>query len=647
MKTKHLITTALLATLMMGGSMSPLYAQEAATITATCADDFTAAAYLPAETDSFITINAAGIMGLARKAGLQESRILAELAAVESVAMGLPVGWEHLYDTYAAVAELAIRISVEEGIKSAWANMADAAIAPILQQVASAQANQVRPIVENINSISQPAYAVLRVKPGQEQLLSAICAELEHDISQMDITAMPGTEAHQSNGWKGISLNIAAAVEQDSIPAEYKEGLKEIKTFYMVYRVEGNALIFALCDDTAKLKVCANGAESILSTAKADFLQGMEPHRALAAGSISPALLNSIRNFPLAALNAAVAPIGDAFNRIATQCPQMQTEMKSGAASLQQIVAELSKILPAVDSPLTFSAWHDGDLHLTMESDACGESFTTATVNTAGKENAAVYLYGSTVNTPNLPNLTTTINCVFDVVNTYAYTLPADAQREMLMQLGSARMVYAMLPGMLAPVKQMFDSLGNGWCVTVGSAESEGVADTYAGMSINVADRAGLTTGWKGTINTLAAIKRLVAPEEADQLQHLFDDVEATELTPGATLYGCKQSTAAMVLSDTELIFSNDFRYASRLATQPQQETVCGIKAGVNLAPIIKYIDEQETRLTTTASAGKSQHFRQSCRAELLRLMTGGTLYLTTENDRMQLRIDLNTPGLK
>ena len=84
MKAKHILSTTLLAALMMGSNMSPLYAQEAATVTATCADDFTAAAYLPAELDSFITINATGIMELAKKTGLPEEQIPAELSAIET-----------------------------------------------------------------------------------------------------------------------------------------------------------------------------------------------------------------------------------------------------------------------------------------------------------------------------------------------------------------------------------------------------------------------------------------------------------------------------------------------------------------------------------------------------------------------------------
>lgn len=644
MKAKHLLTTTLLTALMMGGSMSPLYAQEAATITATCADDFTAAAYLPAELDSFITVNAAGMMELAKKTGLPEEEIPAELAAIESVAMGLPVGWEHLYDAYAQIAGLIYQAIVQEGIQTTWANMADTAIAPILQQVATKVGNPGLTIVETLNSISQPAYAVMRVKPGQEQLLSDISVKLAHEISHLEVIAPPGCEPYRANGWSGVSINIAAVAEHEPIPAEYKEGLKQLKTFYFVYRVEGNVLIFALCDDTAKLKVCTSAAESILSTPKADFMQGMEPHRALVAGSIAPALLNSIRNIPLTALNDAVAPIRDSLNRIATECPQMQAEMKSGAASLQQIVTELSKLLPANNSPFTFTAWHDGDLHLAMESDACGESFTTATVNTTGKEDAAVYLYGSTVNTPNLPNLDTTINCVFDVVNTFAYTLPAEEQREVLLQLGSARMVYAMLPGMLAPVKQMVDSLGNGWCVTMGYSADESANEPYVGLSINVADRAGLATGWKGTLNTITGVIGMVAPEDADLLQNLIAEVEEKPLTATATMYGHNQCPAAVVLSDSELVIGSDFRYAGKIAAQPQQESICGIKMGFRLAPFLQY---NIPRQRTTDAAGVHALIYKGCCEHILSIVTGGTLYLTEEGGKTKLKVDITTPGLR
>ncbi len=644
MKAKHLITTTMLAALMMGGSMSPLYAQEAATITATCADDFTAAAYLPAELDSFITVNAAGMMELAKKTGLPEEEIPAELAAIESVAMGLPVGWEHLYDAYAQIAGLVYHAIVKEGIQTVWANMADAAIAPILQQVATRVGNPALTIVETVNSISQPAYAVLRVKPGQEQLLSDISAKLDKEISQLEIIAPPGCEPYRANGWSGVSINIAAVVEHEPIQAEYKEGLKQLKPFYCVYRVEGNVLIFALCDDTAKLKVCTNAAESVLSTPKAAFMQGMEPHRALVAGSIAPALLNSMRSIPLTALNEAIAPIRDSLNRIAAECPQMQAEMKSGAASLQQIVTELSKLLPDNDSPFTFTAWHDGDLHLAMESDACGESFTTATVNTTGKEDAAVYLYGSTLKTPNLPNLDTTVNCVFDVVNTFAYTLPADEQRDVLMQLGSARMVYAMLPGMLAPVKKMVDSLGNGWCVTLGSSESEGTTEPYAGLSINVADRAGLDTGWKGTINTLTGLIGMVAPEDADLLQNLIAEVEEKPLTATATMYGHNQCPAAVVLSDSELVIGSDFRHAGKIATQTQTESVSGIKMGFRLAPFLQF---NCPRQRTCDAAGVQALVYKHCCEHILSIVTGGTLYLTEEDGKIKLYVDITTPGLR
>lgn len=644
MKAKHLITTTMLATLMMGGSMSPLYAQETATITATCADNFTAAAYLPAEMDSFITLNAAGMLELAKKVGLPEEEIPAELAAIESVALGLPAGWEHLYEAYGQIAGLLYQAIVEEGIKTVWADMADAAIAPILRQGVTKAGNPVFSIVETVNNISQPAYAVLRVKPGQEQLLSDISVKLTHGISHLEVIATPGCEPYRANGWSGVSINIAAVVEHEPIPAEYKEAVKQIKPFYCVYRVEGNALIFALCDDTAKLKVCTSAAESVLSTPKAAFMQNMEPHQALVAGSTAPALLNSTNSIPLVTLNAAIAPIRDALNRIAEECPQMQAEMKSGAASLQQIVTELSKLMPASNCPLTLKAWHDGDLHLSIEGDAYGDSFTTATVNTAGKEEAAVYLYGSTLKTPNLPNLDTTVNCVFDVVNTYAYTLPADAQSEVLMQLGSARMVYAMLPGMLAPVKKMVDSLGNGWCVTLGRAESEGSTEPYVGMSINVADRDGLASGWKGTVNTIAGVVGMVAPEDANLIQDAIAEVEEKQLSPTATMYGHNQSPAAVVLSDSELIIGSDFRYAGKIAAQPRTESISGIKMGFRLAPFLQFNCPPQR---TCDEAGVQALVYKACCEQILSIVTGGTLYLTVEDGKMKLNVDITTPGLR
>ena len=107
--------------------------------------------------------------------------------------------------------------------------------------------------------------------------------------------------------------------------------------------------------------------------------------------------------------------------------------MQSGAKSVQQIAAELAKLTPEVNSPLTFAAWHDGNLHFALEADACGNTFTTATVNTAGKDTAALYLYGSTLHSPNLPSMDTPVYSGFDVCNTIAHTLPQQEQSDVLM----------------------------------------------------------------------------------------------------------------------------------------------------------------------------------------------------------------------
>lgn len=652
MKIHQFFAGALLAGLALpgGGLCQPLYAQAAATAPTAYTDAFAAAAYLPAETESFGVLNTAALTELALKAGLPQECIPAELAAIDSIAIGIPNDWAKGIDAYAAIADIALRIVASNDILADWSTTANAACAQTLRNTEPDYTAQTAAVQTWANSPTAQAYAILCTKPGQEAAQAQICGFLDSFCEHMQLTDKAVT-AYQQNGWKGVHLRFDTAAT-NLMPMELEQALENLN-LYLVYRVEGRAIIAAICHDPTRLSICTKAENSVLNTPKVEFLPVQEPHRILFAGNISPAILNSLNNIPQRLLGAIGSPLIQGFNNIAAQHPHLATEMQSGAKSVQQIVAELAKLTPEVNSPLTFAAWHDGNLHFELEADACGNTFTTATVNTAGKDTAALYLYGSTLHSPNLPSLDTLVYCGFDVCNTIAHTLPLQEQSDVLMKLNTAKMVYAMLPGMLAPVGNMIDSLGNGWCITTARvhSEAEGTTDSVFGVNINVANRTKLAEGWQGTLNNITALTGMVAPDKAVLIESMSDGIYSKELNPGGekryTLYShplCR--AAALVLSDTELMLSNDFRYACSLPLHPHPENICGIKMGFDLKQlIIQYPHHRNRR--TTSQADVQALIRNAICEHVLSVISGGTLYLTTENGKMKLSIHLDTPGLR
>lgn len=645
MKTHHLFAKTLLAGLMLGGGIcQPLYAQEAPAASAACADDFAAAAYLPANSESFGVLNTAALMELAHKAGLPQAAIPAEIAAIDSVAIGIPNDWTNGIDAYMAICELALQTAITDLVLPDWATKANKNVANIISNARPDYQQAADTILNWADTPSAPAYAIIHIKPGQEAQLTRLCEKLDTLCQQLQLTEKAVT-AYQSNGWEGLHIKFDTAAIA-IFPKNVEEALQKLN-IYLVYRVENNALMMSVCQDPAQLQLGNGTTHSVLSSPQADFMRHMEPHRALLAGSVNPAILNSLHRCITRVPGSMAAPIQQIFNNIAEQCPEVRTEMKSGLTSIQQILAELSKLTPQVNSPFTFCAWHDGNLHFTAQGDACGESFSTATVNTAGTDTAGIYLYGSTLHSPNLPDLDTLVYCGFDVTNTIAYTLPTEAQQELIIQLGTSKMIYAMLPGMLAPVGQMVDALGNGWCYTM-TADPQGMPDHA--FRININDATKLSLGWAGTKQNAALLCSMMTFFDNEEVLDIFESYREQDISAAqdgtAMLYThilCPGG--GMACTNTQLVLATNAQQAADAALHPRTEELCGIKMGFRLEQLL--LDRHPKNRRTTTEADVQAIIRNTIRQHVLSIITGGTLFLTTENGKMKLQIDLTTPGLQ
>ena len=58
-------------------------------------------------------------------------------------------------------------------------------------------------------------------------------------------------------------------------------------------------------------------------------------------------------------------------------------------------------------------------------------------------------------------------------------------------------------------------------------------------------------------------------------------------------------------------------------------------------------LDRHPKNRRTTTEADVQAIIRHTIRQHVLSIITGGTLFLTTENGKMKLQIDLTTPGLQ
>ncbi len=597
---------------------------------------FPALAYIPATADTYLAVNMEEII----KTGLKicpnwEMTLPKEATMVKSAALAFSAGNEKVLTTLLSAAT----------------------------SIAAAQNGLPAPV---INPMALATDALQNVKPIY---LSATLTDKETAEGVMALISMtrPNIEQEapfltfsENNGWSCISCKLSD-IPQGAFPVDTAQFGDT--TITVAYRQIENAIVVAICNNPAELSTPASAKESVLGTIAADSLNSLGGKPGLFTASASAALQNALQEF---AVNTTFSAVIANFSQILPE--ESAQKLCSAFGKLEQII----KTFPKATKPLAITAWQNGDVHLTIESDSYGSTFNTGNTCTTAPKGTVFYAYGSGLTNHPKIDYNGLIDAYFEIIAVMSGKEAA---------LSQARA--AIENNLTSPMQKLISSLASGWNFTIDMQANDTIPVDYAD------ETAGTVNGWAPRIAFAMQLKDKTAFEQA--VKATFDAIHniAAEIAPGAearvdALLATEQSTigkaavynfsniskpqqglsAGYAVSDTAAALGSDTTLAAQMATASANTAVAGWFCELNLAPIATAMEvelnatqiraDYYTRkdpedfmgvsLTSNAKihAKRIENFRR-----VISMVTGGKAFLITQDGKYIFHLQADTPCLK
>lgn len=463
----------------------------------------------------------------------------------------------------------------------------------------------------------------------------------------------------ESNGWSCISCKLTD-LPQGTFPIDTASFGDT--TITVAYRQIENAIVVAICNNPAELSTPASAKESVLGTIAADSLNSLGGKPGLFTASASAALQNALQEFAVnATFSAAVANFSRIFPRETTQ------KLSSAFGKLEQII----KNFPKASKPLAITAWQDGNVHLTVESDSFGSTFNTATTCSTAPKDTIFYAYGSGIT--NLPkaDYKALIDAYFEIFAVIS------GKTALLTQTRTA------IENNMAPVQKLVNSLDSGWNFSIDtngtnirpidySDETAGTVNAIApriSFAMQLKDKAAFEQAVKATFEAIHNIAAEINPGS----ETIVDTLLATEQSTigKADVYNFSNIskpqqglTAGYAVSDTAVALGTDAKLTAQMATATANTAVAGWFCELNLSPIVSAMETELNATQTRASyytqkapddymgntlnshaeiqAKKIQDFRK-----VISMITGCKAFLITQDGKYIFHLQADTPCLK
>ncbi len=662
MKKHHLITTAMTGlTVLTGGMLSSCSDEEAVsteqtqakasyyTAQAVNADTaearakvFPALAWLPKGTNTYITGNVTEFLSVVNKvSGSEPFEIPLELQSIDTLAIGLTEGTEKACEDLVTVHN-----QVLEGILQEKQPDVDR----MLKSIADA-AQKIKPI-----------YLVATCHTEDEA--KALAAQLNFLIA-LSLKDAPFLKTSQLGGWNLVTCKPA------DIPAELTgTNLSACGDLAVSLGItsRGNAMVAALTVNPQELQVPATAAESVLGTDAANALDEALEGKGLAALSISPNLANALRDYYVRFVELAMSGYSEINKRIGKE----EDRTEKAVAAFKTLAALYKKLMPYSKYPSGITLWQDGDLHLCLQCDSDGVEFSTAQLNTTMPQDAFIYAYGSGVanmNCPSMEDIDRAAEAIFTLVS--ISESPSDAQK--------CQELYNDIKGMLPHLDTLHNSLGKGWVATadLSATETNYMAFTVPAiqqpapcirLAMQLDNRAAFE---KAVADTFAGVKSLVqkySPRDAAEMDAALAGVikaqngSYTTYTHPVVNRPHEGLKAGVVVSDSAVGVGSDMGKTLQLCdTFSGNTAVSGIFINVDIRTFEAYFEQCKNALEAAKNAPETEDDNISYIEELvqdsedalnefrevLRIITGGSLSITSDKGCSKTHIKVYTPALK
>ena len=657
MKTNKLYATSLIGLSLFTGGMLSSCSDESTTVAAAHvtadktearAKAFPALAYLPQGADTYITGNVQEAITVINKlAGKTIVELPLEAQNIDTFALAATNGTEAILSPLLELIQNGITIAGKTGD-----------ISPADQEKLISQA------VSLLKGI-KPIYLIATT--ASEDEAKGTLLQLNFALS-LACGQAPFIKYSNQGDWHLYTCKLS------DIPQEISTVKTELLgdlAISIAARQQNNAVVLALTVNPKELKTAQTAADSVLGTTASNALDAATGAKGLAALSISPDILNAISNNADKAQKLSLELANSLLQQ--QNAPQTEQLMKDA-----RVLCDLfAKYVPTVKVPVSATLWQDGNLHLSLQGDACGIAFTEASVHAQAPEDALVYAYGSTVSSYPCPTMAETDS----LVSTIAHIIELTESREEADLLRSA---YADAKGVLAHARNMTDELGNGWCAVF---DGSGVAKQYLdyeyyslgktdapapcfAAAIQLNNRAKFETAVADTYQAIMELAEKYAPDSIEMIELAFTPTIASQgFVTTYTLDDIVDEDEGIIpcamLTNSAVSVGTTPAKALSLCTAANGNTpVSGFVVHVNLAPALNLekqaLQNEEKRLAALQNAQADEYDLQLAQSgidaqkeniqeiqHLLNSVRDATMTCTAEGGILNLHINANTPALK
>lgn len=684
MKTQLLITSAALAAM----AAMPLQA-ESANVTQTAVveqkassqESFGALASLPADADMWIALNVKNINEAVLAAFPIADEYPMQLHLLDSVAIGIKTVPEELLNLqathYGRLTRLYFLSALLEGSCELGPKAQDdmeqfASLYTQLSGEGNTIAHHAAEIDKNIRW-PELSFAV-KARPGCEFLLAMAIETIKREIMT---TWGEGVSESSRNGWTCISCPKEILLKilglQGTELGEVFEALLD-SNIYIAYKMQGDTLALTTSSTFEEAtRVAAEGA-SLTQTEKVAFVDALKDGKALAAYYVSPKAINLGQVLAKTITKEAVTVLEKSVAVLASSRPESSERMLKGIDGLKEIHSQLERLLyPLHDSPATFVAWRDENIHMQFESDAIGGTFEMADVHAVTQSEPFVQIMASAYTSPRFPDLDKLIPALQSVAKTVELSFDAayvDSRNEFTM--AGAYAISCLNIWNKVGVK-VTDSFAGGmtFAATLQTKEEEKLmpeqdnaqADTRCqpclSLNLPLKDNGQFESNLGELLRLTQGMLSVVDESSARQFARAVT-FDSTRIGENSKLYSHKDGYGYIV-GDAGLTVSTDANSASSVFNKEMVLTGGGFYLNVNLAPIaellareVEFRKEQlecskanDTLVQTAQFMYESRQAELDSLRQLMKVLSGGKMELFIDNDRAKLKVLLDTPCLK
>lgn len=336
-----------------------------------------ALAYLPQDCEAYVAIGNAG-EAAGRLAKLPEE--LHEAADVESCAVGLSAGSEAALRSALPVLHLAETHQTDESLASLWTEAAHEVPARILsEQYAQHAAEDIDQAISALEHWHPaPLYAVVTFRAEAADK----AGELQRRLTEELRRSQRGESIAQGE-WQGVRLHVSPDMaDNPSLSLLQKARLRaalEHFSLCVVSTVREHSLIVCVCADPTEAQPACSPVSSVLAADSAVFVHAA-PHAPLAAGYMTPALLNLRRDAHLQTMRSLAGFATGVFKTLSVEDAPAAAVYQGAVNAVTALQEQTEKSCPAVDAPAQFLVWEEEGrvLRVAATYDACGTRYRAA-----------------------------------------------------------------------------------------------------------------------------------------------------------------------------------------------------------------------------------------------------------------------------